>query len=147
MVAAIAVLAGEMWDDPSKCKPTAPVSVLHMQGTADTEIHYDGGTTDTPDGGPDGSAVTTGGVYPGATTSVGDWVSFDGCSSTADTSSPNLDIATQPGAETKVTKYKNGCRSSSEVQLWTIQGGTHIPSYTMDFVPDVFAYLLAHPKP
>lgn len=150
-VAAIASLAGAMWEDPSKCTPSNAVSVLEIHGTADTEILYDGGTTvaGTPDGGPipDGGP-TGGGVYPPVTTTVGDWVTFDGCSSTPDTSLPNLDIESSlPGAETRVTQWATGCRSSTQVNLWTIQGGSHVPNFQPTFVPMVFDYLLAHPKP
>ena len=43
-LAAIAVLAGEMVNDVSMCNPTDAVSVLHIQGTADTTIYYAGGS-------------------------------------------------------------------------------------------------------
>lgn len=51
------------------------------------------------------------------------------------------------GAETTVTKYENGCPSITEVVLWTTQGGSHLPGFNQSFVPDVVAYLLAHPRP
>ena len=41
-VAGIVALAGDNWQDPSKCNPTAPVAVLQVHGTADTEVPYDG---------------------------------------------------------------------------------------------------------
>ncbi len=141
-VAAIASLAGATWLDTSKCEPSEPVSVLEVHGTADTEIAYDGGTTmasPTAEGG-----TGTGGQYPGATTSVADWASYDGCSSTANTSLPSLDIAA--GMSTAVTQY-TGCKGGAEIDLWTIQGGMHIPGFNADFAPDVFKFLLAHPKP
>ena len=147
MVASIASLAGAMWNDPSRCKPSQPVSILDVQGTEDQVILSDGGTTNT-DSIFDGGAIDGGGVYPPVTATIADWVTLDGCSSTADTSSPNLDIeGSLPGAETKVTKYKTGCRSGTEVDLWSMQGASHIPGFNLSFGPDVFAYLLAHPKP
>jgi polyhydroxybutyrate depolymerase len=143
-VAAIASLAGAMPEDPSQCKPSGPVSVLEIHGTADTEIDYDGGSTSAPDAGDAGG----GGTYPAATTSVADWASLDGCESTPDTSQPNIDIeADLPGAETKVTRWVNGCKSATAVTLWTIQGGQHVPAFQPSFAPMVFDYLLAHPKP
>jgi polyhydroxybutyrate depolymerase len=142
-VAAIASLAGAMWEDPSKCKPSSPVTVLEIHGTADMTIGYDGGTTAAPDAGAGG-----GGVYPSATTTVGDWVTLDGCASAPDTSQPNIDIETSlPGAETKVTRWATGCRSSTQVDLWSIQGGSHVPGFAPSFAPMVFDFLLAHPKP
>jgi polyhydroxybutyrate depolymerase len=137
MVAAIVSLAGATWLDTSKCKPSAPVSVLEVHGTSDTMVLY-GGSATTADGG-------TGGTYPGATTTVADWATYDGCSSPPDTSLPPMHIdASQSGNETHVTHYSAGCRSGSEVDLWTIDGGMHIPGFTPTFVPDAFDFLLSH---
>jgi polyhydroxybutyrate depolymerase len=147
-VAAIASLAGATWLDTSMCKPSEPVSVLEVHGTADQEILYDGGTTDTVggvDGGSDAAAITGGGVYPGVTTTIADWVAYDGCSSSANTSLPPLDIAV--GMSTTVTQYASGCKGGSEVELWTIAGGMHVPGFNTTFTPDVFQHLLAHAKP
>ena len=33
------------------------------------------------------------------------------------------------------------------VELWTINGGSHIPSLSAQFAPLVINWLLAHPKP
>jgi polyhydroxybutyrate depolymerase len=144
MVAAIASLAGATWLDTSRCKPSQPVSVVEIHGNADQVVLYDGGTTNT-DSIFDGGTITGGGQYPSATTTVADWVSYDGCSTTANTSSPSLDIVA--GMSTTDTRYKSGCRSGSEVDLWTIQGGSHIPGIAASFGPDAFKFLLAHPKP
>jgi polyhydroxybutyrate depolymerase len=143
MVAAIASLAGAMSLDATGCKPSDPVSVLEIHGTADQVVLWDGGNTDT-DSIWDGGAIDGGGVYPGVTTTVGDWAKLDGCSSTPDTSQPGIDIAA--GMQTGVARY-TGCRAGTEVDLWTIDGGEHIPGLTLDFGTKVFAFLLAHPKP
>lgn len=138
VVAAIVSLAGAMWLDTSKCKPSAPVSVLEVHGTSDTEVLYNGGTT-ASDAGPGN------GAYPGAATTVGDWVTYDGCSTPGNTSLPNVDIVSS--MSTTVTQYKAGCRAGTEVDLWTIQGGPHIPGFNPSFGPDAFQFLLSHPKP
>jgi len=141
VVAAIVSIAGAMWLDTSKCTPSAPVSVLEVHGTADMSIAYGGGST----GGGDGGAG--GGTYPGATTSVADWATLDGCASPPDTSQPPLDVdGSIPGAETQVTRYASGCRGGSEVDLWTIQGGVHIPGFGPSFGAMAFDFLLAHPR-
>jgi polyhydroxybutyrate depolymerase len=143
-IAAIVSLAGAMWEDTSKCAAATPVSILEIHGTADTVILYDGGSiTLTLEGG-----VVSGGTYPGAPTTVNDWVKFDGCSTTADTSSPNLDLdSVLPGAETNVTKFAKGCKPGGHAELWTIQGGMHLPSLSPSFSPDAIDFLFAHPKP
>ena len=87
----------------------APVSVLQVHGTADTEVLYGGGAGVPLDGGTVGGAS-----YPGATTTVADSASLDGCATTPDTSQPALDIDALPeSAETTVTQYAAGCRAGT----------------------------------
>ncbi len=138
-IAAIVSLAGAMWDDPSKCQPAAPVSVLEIHGDADTEVLY---------GGSPGSAMPGDGPYPSAATTVSDWVTLDGCSATPDTGAPPLDLDVEiPGAETTVQTWASGCKPGGSAALWTIHGGMHLPSIGDTFRQDVFQYLIAHPKP
>ncbi len=139
VVAAIVSIAGAMWLDTSKCNPTAPVSV-QVHGTGDTTVDYDGGTTvSVLDGGQPG-----GGVYPGATTTVADWATFDGCSTPPDTSLPT--IAIDESHTTNVTQYSAGCHTPSEVDLWTMNGEGHIPGFSLSFAPMAFQFLLSHAK-
>ena len=143
-VAAIASLAGAMWDDPSKCKPGDAVSVLEMHGTADTVVFWDGGTTST-DSIWDGGTIDGGGPYPSVPTTVGDWVTLDSCSTTPNTSAPDPGIVA--GMQTSVSDYASGCRNHTDVELWTMHGAGHIPSITQSFGTQVFKFLLDHPKP
>jgi polyhydroxybutyrate depolymerase len=134
-VAAIASLAGAMLADVAKCAAKSPVSVLQIHGTADGTVLFDGGQFG-------------GHAYPSAKTTVADWVTFDGCATQADTSAPPLDLDTQlPGAETTVTKYATGCKPGGHAELWTIQGGAHVPSLAPTFSSLVVDFLYAHPKP
>jgi polyhydroxybutyrate depolymerase len=128
-IAAIASLAGAMWLDTSKCKPAAPVSVLEIHGTADTEVLY-GGTAQ----------------YPSAEVTVKDWASIDGCGAMPDTSLPPLDLDDNlAGAETSVTRY-GGCKGGA-AELWTLLGGTHVPGFTDASRAKIVDFLYAHPKP
>ena len=134
-VAAIVSLAGAMFDDVSQCDPKGPVSVLQIHGTADSVIAYAGG-------------MNQGHTYPSATTSVADWATLDGCDAMGDTSPPPLDLdSALPGAETTVTRFAAGCRPGGHAELWTIQGGSHIPSLSATFTSSAIEFLLAHPKP
>ena len=141
-IAAIASLAGAMWEDPSKCAASsgkAPVSVLQIHGTADPEVLYAGSP---------GSGTPGNGPYPSAETSVKDWAKLDGCALTPDSSAPNLDLDTQlAGAETTVERYAQGCKPGGGAELWSIQGGTHVPQVGDTFREAVIGWLLAHPKP
>lgn len=134
-IAAIVSLAGAMFDDPAECTPSSPVSVLQIHGTADGTIAYGGG-------------AILGHHYPGAPTTVGDWVALDSCTNTPDGSLPPLDLdSSLPGAETTITQYADGCMAGSDVELWTIQGGQHVPALSPQFAPDLIDFLFAHPKP
>jgi polyhydroxybutyrate depolymerase len=134
-IAAIASLAGAMYQDVAKCPAADPVSVLQIHGTTDSVIAYNGGSLP--------NMVT----FPSAATSVGDWVTFNKCEATADTSATPLDLeSTLAGNETTITSY-TGCQSGTGVTLWTIPGGSHIPTFTANFIPGVLDFLYAHPKP
>jgi polyhydroxybutyrate depolymerase len=134
-IAAIASLAGAMWADVAQCHPSGPVGVLQIHGTSDTVINYMGGSLQNV-------------AYPSAATSVLDWATFDGCSATPDTTSPPLDLESSlPGDETTVTVYGSGCRPGGRAELWSMQGGSHIPVLGPSFTSSVIDFLLAHPKP
>lgn len=131
-IAAIASLAGGMWLDPSKCKPSEPVHVLQIHGTDDDTVPFDGQA----------------GAYPGAEGAVQSWATLDGCALTADTGAPPLDLDTKiDGAETTVERYTQGCQAGGSAELWAIQGGSHIPQIADGFRQSVVGFLLAHPKP
>lgn len=134
-IAAIASLAGAMFSDVAKCAAASPVSVLEIHGTADTDVVYEGAESD-------------GRAYPGAKATVATWATLDGCNGAADTSASPLDLDTRlAGNETTVTKYATGCKPGGHAELWTIEGGSHLPSLTTAFSPSVIDFLFAHPKP
>ncbi|MEX2207646.1 MAG: PHB depolymerase family esterase [Myxococcota bacterium] len=134
VVAAIASFAGATYDNPASCSPSEPVNVLQIHGTADGTILYGGGSINLP--------------YPGAVESVETWNAYNGCSNSADTSAPNLDlISNLAGAETSVARYTDGCQLGGSGELWTIQDGVHVPALTANYARSVVEYMYAHPKP
>jgi polyhydroxybutyrate depolymerase len=138
-IAAIASLAGAMWMDTSKCQPSEPVHVLQIHGTADAEVLYDGDVA-----GPGPSELP----YPGAETTVEDWVALDHCDATPDTSAAPLDLDEKlAGAETTVKRWAAGCKAGGSAELWTMADGVHIPTIGTGFRHAVIDYLFAHPKP
>ncbi len=133
-IAAIVSVAGATFADASACKPSQPVSVLQIHGTADGTINYDGG-------------AIQGVAYPSAQGSVATWATYDGCSSTPTASATTLDLERNlDAAETSVSAY-SGCPSSVAVELWTVNGGAHIPAISESFAPSIIDFLYAHPKP
>lgn len=132
--AAIVDLAGPFFVDATKCKPSAPVALLHLHGTTDTTVPY--------------PPTTTGRIQnPGAVATVATWAANNGCGATPDTSTPAKDVdLDQPGAETKISKY-TGCREGADVELWTLEGTPHIPyNLTRELPTIVYGFLSAHPK-
>jgi polyhydroxybutyrate depolymerase len=127
-VAGIVALAGDVWQDPSRCNPTVPVAVLQVHGDADDTVPYAGA-----------------GLMPSATQSVATWAAKNGCDAALADAHQTLDLDTGlAGAETRVDKH--AC-SKGAAELWTIQGGSHLPNFRMpDWGNEVFDWLMAHPK-
>jgi len=132
-VASIVSLAGVVWEDPTKCSPANPVAVLDIHGNADQTIGYDGGVAS--------------GVYPSESATMTTWSQKNGCTGQLAATGQTLDVDTQlPGSETVVATV-GGCPTGVDVQLWTIQGGSHIPSLTPTWGSMVWGFFNTHPKP
>ena len=127
LVTSVVSLAGSTWEDDSSCAPaTYPVSVLTLHGTEDETIPYDGRQSE-------------GVSYPGAPETTRRFALHAGCSSTP-VAAPDLDVlAGIDGAETTVTEYTN-CADNTDVTLWTLVGGPHIPfpwvASSLDLITD-----------
>jgi polyhydroxybutyrate depolymerase len=128
-IAAIAPLAGAVWKDASKCNPSEAVAVLDLHGDADTEVPYGGGAN-----------------LPSATETVATWAQKNGCAGALTDSGESKDLDfVAPGNETKISRYS--CTHGA-VELWTLQGVTHVPNVKQpDWGHAVWEWLSAHPKP
>lgn len=134
LIAGIASLAGAVWDDLGRCTPVEPVSVLQIHGTADDVIRFNGGDIQ-------------GNTYPGASATVADWAGLNGCDTT-ETAGSSLDLDNAlAGGDTEVSRFETGCSPGGHAELWTIEGGSHVPNLSAEFAPAVIDFLLAHPKP
>lgn len=131
--AAIVSVAGATFADPARCKPSSPVAVLQIHGTADATIRFGGG-------------AFFGRSYPSARATAEQWAKLDGCDG-APTSGANLDVdASVDGLETAVTRWA-GCKPNASVELWTIEGGSHVPLPTTELSRGILDFLFEHPKP
>ena len=141
LVSAVVSLAGETFADPADCRPSAPVSVAQVQGTADDVILYAGG----------GPLTDASKAYPGAEATAGTWASYDGCDTAASTLDEKLDldagVATgSDQADTTVQQW-SGCDAGAAVELWTILRADHGPALTPAFTDAFMQFLADHPKP
>lgn len=126
LIAAIGSLAGNAATDASMCNPAKPVSVLHMHGTADDTVPYQEGSF-------------------GAVPSVEQWETHDGCS-TDRSPTVTLDLDTSvDGAET-AGETSAGCPTGVAVDLWTMNGSSHIPVFNATAAPAIFDWLTAHKR-
>jgi polyhydroxybutyrate depolymerase len=131
-VAAVMSLAGAGWSDASRCRPTQPVHVLQVHGTADAVILYAGGT------------LMGAGTYPSAERTVSDWAQRNSCNASRTSGGAPLDLESAlPGAET-IREVHAGCREGGSAELWAIQGGSHIPVFGPGWAPALLDWLFAH---
>jgi polyhydroxybutyrate depolymerase len=131
---AIVGLAGAAPSTPSSCAPSRPVALLHLHGTADATIAYDGGP------------VALGSYAPGAIASVAQWAGYLGCAGQR-TDGAMLDLVSDlPGAET-TTSTTAGCPAGGAADLWSIAGGSHLPIFGTGWQPALFTWLDAHVRP
>lgn len=124
-ITAIASLAGSTFWDETRCDPARPVSVLQIHGTADATIAYEG----RPFG------------FPSARETVQRFASRAGCDGTEAGSPIDFDRSI-PGDETAVERW-TGCDEGLAAQLWSIEGGGHIPALSRTATSDILDWLLA----
>jgi polyhydroxybutyrate depolymerase len=127
-ITGIAALAGVVWQDPARCAPSRPVSVLQIHGTADRTVLYPGGT------------LQDGAAHPGAEATVAQWRDKDGCTDTAQTAPPRDLDELVAGAETTITTYADGCDGGTKVELWRMEGSGHVPGVNDDFTPGILDF-------
>ena len=132
IIAALVSLAGASHID-ERDAPDNPVHVLQIHGSADSTISYEGGQN-------------LNNPYPGALESVSQWASYNGCvSEGAEREIRDLDSGI-PGHESAVLLFAQSCRAGGSSELWTIDGGSHIPALSDTFSQQVVEWLYAHPK-
>jgi len=126
-------LAGATFYNEVACDGVAPLAVLQVHGTKDTEIKYNGGKI---------KGIMP---YPSAEETVARWTARNGCGEPTDL--PNIDIdADIDGAETTVRRWTE-CSTGFDVGLWTIQDGKHIPGvYDGRFARAAIDFLFAHTR-
>ncbi|MFT7670124.1 MAG: polyhydroxybutyrate depolymerase [Planctomycetota bacterium] len=133
-IAAIASLAGATYIGAAQCTPSEPLDVLQIHGTSDTTISYNGGNI-------------AGSGYPSAVGSCERWATNNGCSLVVDSSAPNMNLAGNiAGAETTVMRWTDSCNAGGSAELWSIQGGSHVPFFNGNFRVELIEWFLAHPK-
>jgi polyhydroxybutyrate depolymerase len=129
-LAAVISMAGATWRNPASCPAPAAVHVLQVHGDADQTILYAGSI-----------------AYPSAADTVATWAQKNRCTGPLEVLGPELDLdAGVTGAETRLEGYA-GCPPGGAADLWTIEGGAHIPGLGPSWADAAWEYFTAHPKP
>ena len=137
---AVASLAGTSYVDDSSCQGSPPVSVLHVHGTADEVILFEGDQLE-----PDAKGDDAPAFYAGAHDMVARWSRRAGCDwSEHPQPSAAIDLDKfVPGPETEVFRLASGCAEGIDIQLWMGVGSSHSPGYDDDFVDALLDWLLS----
>jgi len=127
-------IAGAAWKDPSRCKPSAGVSILEIHGDADSIIKPGGGRVfDRP--------VPE---YPPTKDTMAMWLEKDACGPGAQPAPAPIDFDDNvPGVDTQPVSYR-GCRDGVTVDLWTEAGGSHLPHPSHAGLVALGAWMTAH---
>ncbi len=137
---AVASLAGTSYVEDSSCDGAPPVSVLHIHGTADEVILFEG---DESDRDPDGDGKRA--FYLGAEEMVARWGRLAGCEWPDDLEPyASLDLDEWvPGPETRAFRVASGCAAGVTIELWEGVGSSHGPAYGDAFVDALLDWLLS----
>ena len=105
------------------CAPTRTVQVLDVHGTADDVVPYEV-----------------------AGPNVQQWAVNDHCG-TSRALGASVDIDSSLSGDETVTESMTGCPAGVEVDLWTIEGGSHAPALVPTFDPVARQWVIDHPRP
>jgi poly(3-hydroxybutyrate) depolymerase len=103
---------------------------LHIHGTSDETILYEGGNL-------------FGNSYTSAAASVKRWAQIDKCVTSPQVGAAFDLVSTLEGTETTPTIYS--CPRTT-VELWSINGGAHSPDIDESSALKIVDWFLAHPK-
>jgi polyhydroxybutyrate depolymerase len=141
-VTAIVSISGVTFADPARCAPLAPLAILQVHGTDDDTIAFEGGVLEVP-----GIQAVP---YPGAAETASLWLGLDGCDPALTETTRRIDaVADIDGsdgpAETTVAT-STSCDPRGRVELWTMHGVGHVPSFSTAFPAAVLDFLLAQER-
>ncbi|MCY3880750.1 MAG: hypothetical protein OXG61_01360 [Chloroflexi bacterium] len=137
---AVASLAGTSYVEDTSCEGAPPVSVLHIHGTADSVIQFEG---DEQERNPAGDREPA--FYAGAREMVTRWSQRAGCDWPEDLQ-PHATIDFDQwvsGAETRAYRLESGCAEGITIELWEGEGSSHFPGYGDAFVDALVDWLLS----
>jgi len=136
-VSAIVSLGGATFKDTTRCNPTRPVSILHIHGTDDKTVSFNGMTTFAP------------GPVPSAPETFNTWVVKNHCpfSDGANIVRNNfVDFdASVAGAETTAISRPRSSTCKVQLETWFVAGGGHVMALQNGISQKLIDWLFAAP--
>jgi polyhydroxybutyrate depolymerase len=130
-LAAVVTVAGALDDPPPDCGAPSPARMLHVHGTQDGVVPYDGGS------------LFTRPRFTGAERTVATLATRAGCTGALQRGAPfDLDTAVT-GSET-VPFEAAGCPDGHRVMLWAVEGAAHEPTVSSGFAARVLGFALGN---
>ena len=109
LIRGIVSFNGSSYLDAADCPAENPVQVIHVHSTLDAVVPYYGDAR-----------------MPSAQTITERWADFNGCDPEP-TVGPRLDLTSSVAGDETTTQIWDDCIDDRNVELWSIQGGTHVP--------------------
>jgi polyhydroxybutyrate depolymerase len=122
VVDGVVSMAGSTWNDDGRCADGRVIPVLLVHGTNDETIAYDGEA----------------GQYPGARETARRFARRAGCDEAFETPAQTFDFL---GDETQETTSERRLGCARDVELWTLDGIGHVPSFDQRWTGAVFDWL------
>ncbi len=115
LITGIVSISGVNFYDENTCKPSKPVSIIHLHGENDRVVKYNGNPRK---------------KYPSALDSILPWVNLNNCKTKIET-----------GDSTKILSF-NDCNDESFVELWSFKKRNHNKSLGKDLTEKILKYFL-----
>jgi polyhydroxybutyrate depolymerase len=144
ILAAIAPIAGVGYKDKNKVIPKHPVHVLHIHGTGDAMVPFEGGNWA---GAIDGQSPSNpAGDILGAVENLRNWAEYNKCNKEEEPKVRSIDLdSTISGKDTTIIRLMNE-KNNCTVELWKIHGAAHFIQWNVEARRKVVDWLLDHLK-
>gem|GEM_PF-440360 len=140
-LAGVVSLAGTSYVEDASCQGSPPIPVLHIHGTDDSVIMFEGDSTKSQP-----REEVEPGFYIGAEEIVTRWAHRAGCAWPEDLEPyDTLDLDEWvEGAETQLYRVGSRCGVGIGIELWEGVGSGHSPGYGDEFIDAVGQWFLSH---
>jgi polyhydroxybutyrate depolymerase len=128
--AAVVTVAGALDDPPPDCAGPSPAAILHIHGTEDGVVPYDGGS------------LFRRPRFTGAEGTFAALAGRAGCAGSATAGTPFDFDTSVTGPET--TPFAAGCPAGRRVVLWAVEGAGHEPKVHPSFAARVLGFALGN---